>query len=324
VGGVIFVEVTFYRHSVDIGNGQLKMLFCFVFIGLAKNIFNECTHSRAAGTVVQPAFFFLADSFYGRFMLWHVNSLKNRFQVKSIWSRLLNYGKYDLYTIIDPTNIMIVVIDGPSGSGKSSTAREVAARSGFYFLDSGAFYRCFTLAYQRDGSDADRFMEKLSGYQVGARFENGEFRISLNGEDVTREIRGSRVTSGVSRIAEITTVRARVNGLLREVAKQNNIIADGRDLGTAVFPDADLKFFMVADLETRTQRRLKQLEEMGLSGDPGDIRNNLEDRDKIDSGREADPLRRAEDAILVDTSELEFEQQVELILTKIKELKNNR
>lgn len=219
---------------------------------------------------------------------------------------------------------MIVVIDGPSGSGKSSTAREVAARSGFYFLDSGAFYRCFTFAHQRDGSDTDRFMEKLSGYRVGGRFENGEFRISLDGEDVTREIRDSRVTSGVSRIAEITAVRARVNELLREVAMSNDVIADGRDLGTAVFPDADLKFFMVADLETRTQRRIKQLEEMGLSGDPGEIRNNLEYRDRIDSGREADPLRQAEDAILIDTSELEFEQQVDLILAKIKEIKNRR
>jgi CMP/dCMP kinase len=235
---------------------------------------------------------------------------------------MLNYGKYDLHTIIDTTNIMIVVIDGPSGSGKSSTAREVAARSGFYFLDSGAFYRCFTLAFQRDGSDTGRFLEKLAGYTVSARFDNGEFRISLDGEDVTLEIRDSRVSSGVSRIAEIPAVRARVNELLREVASRNDIIADGRDLGTAVFPDADLKFFMVADLETRSQRRMKQLEEMGLSDDPETIRRNLEERDKIDSERAADPLRRAEDAILIDTSKLEFTQQADLILTEIKKNKN--
>jgi CMP/dCMP kinase len=324
MGGIILVEISFNRHAVDVGNSHFKVLFCFFFISLGEYILNECTHGRAAGTVVQPAFFFLADSFYGRFMLWHGNCLKNRFQVKSFWSRLLNYGKYDLHTIIDPTNIMIVVIDGPSGSGKSSTAREVAARSGFYFLDSGAFYRCFTLAFQRDGSDTGRFMEKLPGYRVGARFENGDFRISLDGEDVTREIRDSRVSSGVSRIAEMPAVRARVNELLREVASHNDIIADGRDLGTAVFPDADLKFFMVADLETRSQRRMKQLEEMGLSGDLGTIRNNLEERDTIDSGREADPLRRAEDAILIDTSKLAFAQQVDLILSEIKENKNRR
>ncbi|MCA1800823.1 MAG: (d)CMP kinase, partial [Rhodothermaceae bacterium] len=138
----------------------------------------------------------------------------------------------------------------------------------------------------------------------------------------TLEIRDSRVSSGVSRIAEIPAVRARVNELLREVATRNDIIADGRDLGTAVFPDADLKFFMVADLKTRSQRRIKQLEEMGLSGDPDTIRRNLEERDKIDSERAADPLRRAEDAILIDTSKLEFTQQADLILTEIKKNKN--
>ncbi|MFU8860910.1 MAG: (d)CMP kinase [Cyclonatronaceae bacterium] len=217
---------------------------------------------------------------------------------------------------------MVVVIDGPSGSGKSSTARRVAERSGFYFLDSGAFYRCFTLAYQREESDSDRFRQKLNNYHVDAGYGNGEFLIRLDGEDVTREIRDSRVTSGVSRIAEIPEVRARVNELLRVLASRNNIIADGRDLGTAVFPDADLKFFMVADLETRARRRMKELDEMGFQGDLDEIRNNLKDRDTIDSGRKTDPLRRADDAILIDTTALTFGEQVELILARIREHQN--
>jgi CMP/dCMP kinase len=212
---------------------------------------------------------------------------------------------------------MIVVIDGPSGSGKSSTAREAAARSGFYFLDSGAFYRCFTLAYLRMGGDMEVFLQRLDSIDVKAEYHGGEFRVRLDGSDVTTEIRDRRVSDEVSHVATFAPVRARVNTLLREVAGRYNIIADGRDLGTVVFPDADLKFYMVADLHTRAKRRQEQLQRMGLHSNLEEIHRNLTERDRIDTGREADPLQQADDAIIIDTTRLGFEEQVEMIISRI-------
>lgn len=215
---------------------------------------------------------------------------------------------------------MIVTIDGPAGSGKSSTARAVARRLEIQFLDSGALYRAATLIFLRSGKDENTFFEQLKKSTISFHFQEEVFHISLNGEDITDRIRSMEVSEHVSMIASMKKVRSYVNELMREAVQSDIYIADGRDLGTAVFPDADLKFFMVADLSTRAQRRFEELSAAGHEADLDSIRMNIEERDRRDSGRSEDPLRKPEDAIEIDTSELPFEEQVTIISDKIREL----
>lgn len=215
---------------------------------------------------------------------------------------------------------MIIVIDGPAGSGKSSTARAVAERLGIQFLDSGALYRVATLLYLKAEKNKELFFELLKENKISFHFQEKKFHVFLNGNNVSDEIRTMDVSQTVSEVATMSSVRSFVNALMHQAVKHDVFVADGRDLGTAVFPNAALKFFMVADLKTRAQRRLAELQKKGSTATLDEVMNNIAERDEIDSTRSADPLKKADDAIEVDTSALNFEQQVSIICDQINPL----
>lgn len=222
---------------------------------------------------------------------------------------------------------MIVVIDGPAGSGKSSTAKAVAAQLQIQFLDSGALYRVATLVFLNCRKDYEQFFDQLKESNISFYFKKKKFHALLNGRDVSDDIRSMKVSEHVSEVASNPDVRAFVNDLMREFVKHDIYIADGRDLGTAVFPDAALKFYMVADLETRAKRRFKEVKEQGKEVTLEEVKQNIAQRDERDTNRSSDPLKQADDAILVDTSEMTFDEQVAFISQKIEDLisqqKNN-
>ena len=214
---------------------------------------------------------------------------------------------------------MIIAIDGPAGSGKSSTAREVARRLGFLHVDSGAFYRALTYALLEAGVPEERW-DGLSPDDLdalGVRGERGAdgLRLAVDGRAVGAELRTDRVNAHVSDVARIGAVREWLLGRLRGLAAAEDVVVDGRDIGTAVFPDATLKVFLVADPEVRARRRLR---EQGVE-DPDretllDAIHRLKTRDRIDTEREVAPLRAADDAVRVDTTALTFDEQVAAIL----------
>lgn len=219
---------------------------------------------------------------------------------------------------------LIIAIDGPAGSGKSSTAKAVAATLGYRHLDSGAFYRGITLAALRAGIDPGRWEsltpEELDGLGVGSVAGERGYRITLRGEDVSAEIRSAEVNAHVSRMAAVPAVRAWLLGALRQAGERGGLVADGRDIGTVVFPDAELKLFLACAPEERARRRLL---EQG-SGRPSEeeIRaeaERLAARDLSDSTRAVAPLLRSPDAILLDTTELDFTAQVGAIVELARE-----
>lgn len=217
---------------------------------------------------------------------------------------------------------MIVTIDGPAGSGKSSTARAVAERLRFRHLDSGAFYRTLTLAALRTGKPPEAW-DRLTAAELaafGVRAVPGEdrYRMQIGDRDVSTDIRSAEVTAHVSRMARVPTVRRWLLGRLRSASKSGDLVADGRDMGTVVFPDADVKIFLTADLATRARRRL--LETTGRPPVGVEIEeevHRIAERDRIDSERDIAPLRPAADAIHIDTTGLDFEDQVERIVAAV-------
>ena len=215
---------------------------------------------------------------------------------------------------------MITVIDGPAGSGKSSTARAVADRLNIEYLDSGALYRTLTLFYLQANQNKETFFQLLSQKEISFCYRDQQFQIEVDGVPVANQIRTPRVAEYVSKVAAIPKVRAFVNQLMREAVKNGIYIAEGRDLGTAVFPDAELKFFMSADIEERVRRRYEERKPDNPELTIEEVKRNIEQRDLKDSNREADPLKKAEDAIEIDTTNLSFEQQVDQICLQITDL----
>ena len=214
---------------------------------------------------------------------------------------------------------MIIAIDGPAGSGKSSTAREVARRLGFLHVDSGAFYRALTYALLADGVPEAAWEglrpQDLERFRIAGDRHGGGLAMRVGSEDVADELRTPAVNARVSHVARIPAVRTWLLGRLRELAAATDVVVDGRDIGTAVFPDAELKVFLEADPEVRARRRLA---EQGVT-DPDDAAlleevNRLRDRDRLDSEREVAPLRKADDAVRVDTTALTFDEQIDAIL----------
>jgi cytidylate kinase len=217
---------------------------------------------------------------------------------------------------------MIIAIDGTAGSGKSTTAEEVARRLGFLHLDSGAFYRAFAVAACRHGWDgpagvvpAERIPE-LSAADVTAEVRGGLVTVRLDGRPLDEELRTPEVSACASKVSAFREIRERVDALLQRLAAEydGGIVCEGRDMGTVVFPQADLKIFMQAAPEERARRRLLQRGEQVTREALRAESRRLQGRDKADSEREVSPLRKTEDAVVIDTTRLTFEQQVERIV----------
>jgi cytidylate kinase len=219
---------------------------------------------------------------------------------------------------------IIVAIDGPAGSGKSSTAKAAAAALGYRHLDSGAFYRAITLAALRAGIPVERWAS-LSAEELDALGAEGVpahpgFRMTVRGEDVSEAIRAPEVNAHVSHMAAVPAVREWLMGALREAGARGGLVADGRDIGTVVFPDAELKVYLVCHPHERARRRLLEQGEADVSDDAVRAEaERLEGRDAIDSTRAVAPLARAADATLVDTTGLDFAEQVEAVVRLARE-----
>lgn len=227
----------------------------------------------------------------------------------------------------------VVAIDGKAGSGKSTTAKGVAKKLQFFYLDTGAMYRAFTLKYLRakklknnavnqfydNNMDLKLVNDLLKNTSIELIKENDELKVLLNGEDVSKEIRSPEVNDLVSPISAIKEVRDWMVKRQREIAQGKNIVCEGRDMATVVFPDAQIKIFMDADLPTRAERRRKELQEKGIDISFKESLNNLRYRDDYDSSREHSPLKKADDAIVVDTTNLTIEQEIELVERIVRE-----
>ena len=220
------------------------------------------------------------------------------------------------------TDAYVVTIDGPGGSGKGSLARNVAATLGFHLLDSGAIYRLLALKANRVGVDLDdenALLDLVPGLNI--RFESGE-NLSipfLDDEDVSAELREEKSGDAASRVARHGEVRKVLLDVQRAFFKPPGLVADGRDMGTVVFPDARFKFYLYASVEIRAQRRYKQLIDMGLSANIAQLQAEMSERDERDSTRSASPLVPAEDALVVDSSLLDLESVTELVLSHIED-----
>jgi CMP/dCMP kinase len=217
-----------------------------------------------------------------------------------------------------PGAVPVVAIDGPSGSGKGTVARRVAAALGFHLLDSGALYRLVALAGLRAGLAADdqpghaRVARDLD-VQFGMD-EAGEERVLLAGDDVTRAIRTEKAGAEASRVAAMPPVRTALISRQHAFARPPGLVADGRDMGTVVFPAAPLKIYLTASPEERARRRHKQLKEKGLTVNIADLSEEIRERDLRDSSRPVAPLRPAEDAVILDSTGLSIEQVVDQVL----------
>lgn len=216
-----------------------------------------------------------------------------------------------------------IALDGPAGAGKSSIAKRAAKALDFIYVDTGALYRTIGLAATRKGVEPKPSAEVeklLSEITVDLTFnDKGEQIVLLDGEDVSGLIRTPEASMMASKISAVPSVRAYLLDLQRNMAKSHNVIMDGRDIGTVVLPDAKVKIFLTASPEARAQRRYKELCEKGMDVKYEDILNDVITRDYNDSHRETAPLKPAEDCVMVDTTELDFEQSVEKIISVIKE-----
>lgn len=212
---------------------------------------------------------------------------------------------------------IVIAIDGPSGTGKSTTAKIVAKDLGITYLDTGAMYRAVTFAALEKGispTDAAGLDQLLRSLQIQFD-ENNE--ILINGENREKEIRSKRVAEMVSPYSAIPEVRAVLTAWQRKIAEECHCILDGRDIGTVVFPHADFKFFLVTDLKVRAMRRYEECKQKGISMTLEEIEKNLAERDKMDSSRATAPLKKAADAFEIDTTQLSIQQQVKIIEDRV-------
>ncbi len=215
-----------------------------------------------------------------------------------------------------------IAIDGPAGAGKSSTAKLVAKKLGYIYVDTGALYRTVGLYSIRKGidtKDAEKVIATLPDVKVELRFVDGAQHVFLNGEDVSEAIRTPEASMGASNVSAIPKVREFLFDLQRKIAAENDCIMDGRDIGTVVLPNADVKIFLTTSVEERAKRRYKEMLEKGEEADYNDILEDIKKRDYQDSHREIAPLKQADDAIYVDNAGQSLEYGADYLLNIIKE-----
>ncbi|MBQ7294673.1 MAG: (d)CMP kinase [Clostridia bacterium] len=219
--------------------------------------------------------------------------------------------------------VINVAIDGPAGAGKSTISRKAAAELGFIYIDTGALYRTVGLNALRKGADINDPQSVIATLtdelKVELRFIDGEQRMFLCGEDVSDKIRTPEVSSAASKTSAVPEVRKFLFDLQKQLAKENNCIMDGRDIGTVVLPDADVKIFLTATPEARAERRYKELKEKGMDVKYEDVLSDMIKRDYDDSHRAIAPLKQADDAVLADTSDIDLQQSIDLIIKIIKD-----
>lgn len=215
-----------------------------------------------------------------------------------------------------------VAIDGPAGAGKSSISRRVAAELGYVYIDTGAMYRTVAVYAIERGIDPDseKLIKELDKIDIDIRYESGALHVYLNGKDVTERIRENDASMGASAVAALPQVRSRLVAMQREMAKEGGVIMDGRDIGTVVLPDADLKIYLTASVDERARRRYEEYVNNGIECSYEELKRDVIKRDKNDMNRAVSPLRRADDAVEIDTTGNTFEQSVEIIKNMVKEL----
>ena len=201
-----------------------------------------------------------------------------------------------------------VAIDGPAGAGKSTIAKRVAKEKGYIYVDTGAMYRALAVYFldkKINPENLDAIAAACEGAEVKIQYEQGEQQVYLNGENIT------------SKVSAVPEVRAHLLNLQKELARTQDVVMDGRDIGTCVLPEADVKIFLTASVETRALRRYKELEEKGVSCDLEEIKKDIKERDERDCTRKIAPLRQAEDAVLIDSSDMTIEEVVKAITDNI-------
>ena len=216
---------------------------------------------------------------------------------------------------------MVITIDGAAGVGKTSTAKELAKRLGYQYFDTGAMYRAVTLFFIRENVDLSsksEVVKSLDSIKLNIDFSSeSEMQIFLDEDDISLKIRSQEVTSKVSAVSALKDVREMMVNIQRSFTANGNFVVEGRDIGTVVFPDAKYKFYLQADYDIRAERRLADFEKLNEAKNINEIKEDLEKRDKYDSSRKLSPLKKPEDAIIIDTTLCSFEEQVNQILKHI-------
>ena len=216
---------------------------------------------------------------------------------------------------------IIIAIDGHSGCGKSTTSKLVAEHFNYKYLDSGAMYRAITLYLLRNKisyDNEDAISNNLKNIIITFKYVNGNQNTFLNNENVEKEIRGDKISNNVSKYSSISIIREHLVSIQKEMGKRKKIVIEGRDITTVVFPDAEIKIFMTADIEVRAKRRFEDMKNNNPEVTYSDVLENLSERDSKDSNRKDSPLRIADEAIVIDTSDLEINEQTHKIIDIIK------
>ena len=217
-----------------------------------------------------------------------------------------------------------IAIDGPAGAGKSTIARRTAQELSFIYVDTGALYRALAVFLVDEGvspEDTEKVKEAVKSVKVSIAYENGEQQVLVNGKNVTDRLRAESVGNMASTISAIPAVRAALLDLQRDLAKAHDVLMDGRDIGTNVLPDAELKIYLTASVETRAERRYRDLQEKGVEKPLSEIKKEIEERDHRDMTRAIAPLKQAEDAVYLDTSHMNIDEVVEAIRKLYRERK---